>query len=73
MILSSVVIGSIDNEHTGGVHIGDNVYIGTGAKILGNIQVGNNVKIGANAVVITDIPSNSTAVGMPARIINRGE
>ncbi len=73
MILSSIVIGSIDNEHTSGVHIGDNMYIGIGAKILGNIQVGNDVKIGANAVVITDIPSNSTAVGMPARIINRGE
>lgn len=50
--------------------IGDNVYIATGAKILGGIRIGNNVKIGANAVVLIDIPDNKTAVGIPARIIN---
>jgi len=49
--------------------IGNNVFIGAGAKILGPIRVGNNVKIGANAVVITDVPDNATAVGVPARII----
>ena len=51
--------------------IGDNVYIGSGAKVLGGIRIGNNVKIGANAVVISDVPDNSTAVGVPARIIAR--
>ncbi len=45
---------------------GNNVDIGTGAKILGNIKIGNNVKIGANAVVIKSIPDNSIAVGVPA-------
>jgi serine O-acetyltransferase len=49
--------------------IGNNVNIGAGAKILGGISIGNNVDIGANAVVITDIPSNSIAVGVPAKII----
>ncbi len=49
--------------------IGDNVFIGAGAKIIGNVKIGDNVKIGANAVVIKDVPSNSTAVGVPARII----
>ena len=53
--------------------IGNNVFIGCGAKILGNITVGNNVKIGANAVVLKDIPDNSTAVGIPAKIIGKGE
>ena len=53
--------------------IGNNVFIGCGAKILGNITVGNNVKIGANAVVLRDIPDNSTAVGIPAKIIGKGE
>ena len=48
--------------------IGDNVFIGSGAKILGNIKVGNNSKIGANAVVLKDVPENTTAVGVPAVI-----
>ncbi|MCD4781118.1 MAG: serine acetyltransferase [Candidatus Omnitrophica bacterium] len=51
--------------------IGNNVIIGAGAKVLGNITLGDNVNIGANAVVITDVPINSTAVGVPARIIQR--
>lgn len=46
--------------------IGDDVFIGPGAKILGPVRVGNNSKIGANAVVLSDIPSNSVAVGVPA-------
>ena len=48
--------------------IGDNVVLGTGAKILGNITIGNNSYIGANAVVIKDVPHNSTVVGVPGRI-----
>ncbi|MBQ4145326.1 MAG: serine acetyltransferase [Clostridia bacterium] len=49
--------------------IGDNVYIGAGAKIIGDVHIGDNVKIGANAVVVKDIPANATAVGVPARVI----
>lgn len=49
-------------------NIGDNVVIGTGAKILGNITIGDNSYIGANAVVLKDVPSNSTVVGVPGRI-----
>ena len=49
--------------------IGDNVFIGAGAKIIGNIHIGNNVKIGANAVVTKDVPDNSTIIGNPGRII----
>lgn len=45
------------------------VFVGAGAKILGNIEIGNNVKIGANAVVLTNIPDDSTAVGVPARVV----
>ncbi len=45
--------------------LGNNVYIGSGAKILGNITIGDNVKIGANSVVLKDVPSNSTIVGIP--------
>jgi len=48
--------------------IGDNVIIGSGAKLLGKIKIGDNVKIGANSVVTHDVPSNSTAFGIPAVI-----
>lgn len=47
--------------------IGDNAEFGVGAVVIGKIRVGDNVRIGANAVVLTDIPDNSTAVGVPAR------
>ena len=49
--------------------LGDNVMVGAGAKVLGPFKVGNNVKIAANAVVLEAIPDNSTAVGVPARIV----
>jgi serine O-acetyltransferase len=52
-----------------GPTIGRNVFIGTGAKVLGPITIGNNARIGANAVVMIDVPANCTAVGVPARIL----
>ncbi len=48
--------------------IGDNVLIGAGAKILGPVSIGNNSIIGANAVVVSDIPADSIAVGIPAKV-----
>ena len=48
--------------------VGNNVVIGTGAKVLGDITIGDNSYIGANAVVIKDVPANSTVVGVPGRI-----
>ena len=48
--------------------LGDNIYIGAGAKVIGSIHVGNNSVIGANAVVTKDIPENALAVGIPASI-----
>lgn len=49
--------------------IGNNVLIGAGAKVLGPFQVGDNSRIAANAVVLKEVPPNSTAVGVPARIV----
>lgn len=66
-IYQNVTIGSRNGK--GPPKIGNNVLIGTGASILGNIVIGNNVEIGANAVVINDIPDNSVAVGVPAKIV----
>jgi len=54
----------------GAAKIGNNVMIGAGAKIIGEITIGDNCKIGANAVVLKDLPPNSVAVGIPARILN---
>ncbi|MBR5489831.1 MAG: serine O-acetyltransferase [Oscillospiraceae bacterium] len=52
--------------------IGNNVLIGNGAKILGPFKVGDNSRIAANSVVLTEIPPDSTAVGVPARIVKKG-
>lgn len=49
--------------------IGDNVYLGTGAKIVGPVRIANNVVIGANAVVTSDLPDDCVAVGVPAKVI----
>jgi serine O-acetyltransferase len=49
--------------------LGNDVFIGAGAKIIGNVKVGNGARIGANAVVIEDVPQGCTAVGVPARIV----
>lgn len=50
-----------------GPRIGDDVFIGTGAKILGGIRVGDRARIGANAVVLEDVPEGATVVGVPAK------
>ncbi len=51
--------------------LGNNVVVGTGAKVLGNIKIGNDVLIGANAVVVKDVPDDSTVVGVPGRIVKQ--
>lgn len=51
--------------------LGDNIVVGTGAKILGPVTIGDNVRIGANSVVVNDIPPNSVVVGVPGKIISR--
>ena len=62
---------TIGRSRGGAPIIGDNVYIGPGAKIFGDIKVGNNVNIGANCVVFQDIPDNSTVVLEHPRVILR--
>ena len=69
MIMQQVTVGMIDESEV--PVIGNRVYIGAGAKIIGKLTVGDGARIGANAVVVNDVPSNATAVGIPARIIRR--
>jgi serine O-acetyltransferase len=73
VIESGVVIGAAHNGLPLELPVlGDNVFIGAGAKVLGGIRVGNNVKIGANAVVVHDVPDGATVVGIPAKVIKIG-
>lgn len=72
VIESGVVIGAARNGLPVKAPIlGDNIFIGAGAKILGEIKIGSNVKIGANAVVLDDVPDGATVVGIPAKVVRR--
>lgn len=51
----------------------NNVVVGAGAKVLGNIVLGENSRIGANSVVIENVPPYSTVIGIPAKILHKGE
>ena len=53
--------------------LGNNVMIGAGAKVLGPFRVGDNSKIAANAVVLSEVPPDSTAVGIPAKVVKRND
>lgn len=68
-----VTIGAAEGYASSEAHpvptIGDDCYIGAGAKILGGITIGNRCTIGANAVVLSDLPDGSIAVGAPARVV----
>ena len=71
-IYQGVTLGGTGKE-TGKRHptIGNNVVVGSGAKVLGPFKVGDNSKIAAGAVVLEEIPPNSTAVGVPARVVKQ--
>jgi serine O-acetyltransferase len=72
LIYQGVTLGGTGKE-SGKRHptLGENVVIGTGAKVLGNIQLGNNVRVGAGSVVLRDVPSDCTVVGVPGRVVYR--
>ena len=70
-ISQGVAIGQVNRgKRKGYPQLGDNVYIGPGAKIIGAIRIGNNVAIGANCVVTKDIPDNAVVVGIPGKVIS---
>ena len=71
VIRNGVTVGLRHTGTRGAPVLGNRVDVGAGAKILGAIRIGDDVAIGANAVVLTDVPSNSIAVGIPARILPR--
>ena len=69
-IYQNVTLGGTGKE-TGKRHptLGNNVLVGSGAKVLGPFKVGDNARIAAGAVVLSEIPPNATAVGVPARVV----
>ena len=71
-LYQGVTLGGTGKE-TGKRHptIGNNVMIGSGAKVLGPVVIGSNTKIASGAVVLQNIPDNCTAVGVPARIVKQ--
>lgn len=71
-LYQGVTLGGTGKEH-GKRHptIGDNVMISAGAKILGSFTIGENSKIGAGSVVLSEVPPNSTVVGVPGRVVKR--
>ena len=71
-IYQGVTLGGTGKEH-GKRHptLGNNVLVGSGAKILGPFTVGDNARIAAGAVVLNEVPPDSTAVGVPARIVRK--
>ena len=72
-IFQQVIIGSNSipgHKYFGAPVIGDNVYIGAGAKIIGKVIIGDNCRIGANAVVVKDMSPNTIAVSVPTRFIH---
>ncbi|MGF1481179.1 MAG: serine O-acetyltransferase [Cyanophyceae cyanobacterium] len=72
LIYQGVTLGGTGKE-SGKRHptLGENVVVGSGAKVLGNLYIGNNVRIGAGSVVLRDVPSDCTVVGVPGRVIYR--
>jgi serine O-acetyltransferase len=73
IIYQQVTLGGVSTSK-GKRHptLGNNVVIGAGSKVLGNIHIGENSKVGANSVVVKDVPADSTAIGIPARVLKRG-
>ena len=70
-IAHRVTIGASAMGRQGSPVLGDKVYIGTGATLVGKIKIGNGVKIAANTLVITNVPDGATVMGVPGRIIMR--
>ena len=72
-LYQGVTLGGTGKEH-GKRHptLGDNVLIGAGAKVLGPFRVGDNARVAAGAVVLSEVPDDATAVGVPARVVRIG-
>jgi serine O-acetyltransferase len=69
VVQGAQIISRADGHGRGWPTLGDNVYVGSGAKILGNVKIGSNSRIGANAVVMKDVPENSLVMPPECKVI----
>ncbi len=67
-IMQDVTLGTAA-EREGAPTIGNDVFIGAGAKILGPVKIGDRARVAANSLVVTDVPADATAIGVPAKIM----
>lgn len=74
LIYHGVTLGGVSNQRVKRhPTVGNNVIIGSGAKILGNIRLGDHSRVGANAVVVKSVPNHFTATGAPAKLLPPGK
>lgn len=71
IVFQNVTVGHLRGQGGKPPQIGSNVFLGAGAKVMGDIKIGDNVVVGANSLVVTDVPDNCTVIGVPARIVSR--
>jgi serine O-acetyltransferase len=71
-IAHQVTLGTSAGGRAGAPTLGDRVYVGAGAKLIGRITVGEGARIAANSLVMTNVPPGATVMGVPARVVMRG-
>jgi serine O-acetyltransferase len=71
IVFQGVTVGHLRGQGGKPPRIGKNVFLGAGAKVMGDITLGDNVVVGANSLVVNDVPDNATVIGVPARIVSR--
>jgi serine O-acetyltransferase len=67
-LMHDVTIGT-NMERVGAPTLGDDVFVGAGAKILGPVRIGAGARVAANSLVLCDVPDGATAIGVPARVL----
>lgn len=73
IVFQNVTVGHLRGQGGRAPRLGNNVFLGAGAKVMGDIDIGDNVVVGANSLVMSDVPNDCTVVGVPARIISRND
>jgi serine O-acetyltransferase len=71
IVFQNVTVGHLRGQGGKPPKIGNNVFLGAGAKVMGDISIGNNVVVGANSLVINNVPDGCSVIGVPARIVSR--
>lgn len=71
IVFQNVTVGHLRGQGGRPPKIGNNVFLGAGAKVLGDLRIGDNVVVGANSLVLSDVDDNCTVIGVPARVVSR--